>query len=143
MKSRFYIFLKTFSCFVVACIFNKPFLFILEKTSVHHESKIKIKYLCLLVWPCIFVNCLYLCSRWWSWRSLSRRRSIFRLWRIYPWWRKENNEYGECVIPFYKCTFLIMGFQFPFNNFEIEVLNHLMVFSLQSHPARWAYIKVF
>lgn len=37
------------------------------------------------------------------------------------------SEYGECVIPFYESTFLILGFRFPLNKFKIEVFNHLMV----------------
>lgn len=38
-------------------------------------------------------------------------------------------ENGDCAIPFYECIFLILGFRLPFNDFEMEVLKHLLVAS--------------
>lgn len=33
-----------------------------------------------------------------------------------------SSEYGDCVIPFYECTFSVLGLLLPFNAFEMEVL---------------------
>lgn len=53
------------------------------------------------------------------------------------------SEYDECTIPFYECTFSITGLCLPFNNFKIEILNHLMISPSQLNPVSWAYIKFF
>lgn len=53
------------------------------------------------------------------------------------------SEYGGCTIIFYKCTFSVWGIWLPFNSFEVEFLNHLMVSPLQMHRASYAYVKFF
>lgn len=35
--------------------------------------------------------------------------------------------YNRRDIPFYECTFSILGLLFPFNDFRVEVLNHLTI----------------
>lgn len=71
---------------------------------------------------------------------------IFRAWQADPYglanFDNSSSEYGECDIPFYECNFSILGFHLPFNSFEIEVLNHLMISPSQLNPMSWAYIKV-
>lgn len=42
-------------------------------------------------------------------------------------------KYGDCFIPFYECTFSVLVLQLPFTTFEIEVLKHLIIASLQLH----------
>lgn len=37
------------------------------------------------------------------------------------------SEYDKCTILFYECTFSILRVCFTFNNFKIEVLNHMMI----------------
>lgn len=46
-------------------------------------------------------------------------------------------KYGDCVIPFYACVFLIIGLRLPFIDFETKVLKHLMVATSQLHHASW------
>lgn len=50
------------------------------------------------------------------------------------------DEYGDYVIPFYKCLFSILGFCLPFTSFEIEVLKYMAMTPSQLHPASWAYV---
>lgn len=38
-----------------------------------------------------------------------------------------RGEYDDYVSLFYECIFLILGLQLPFNDFEKEVLKHLVV----------------
>lgn len=37
------------------------------------------------------------------------------------------NEYDRCVIPLLKCLLCLIYFCLPFNDFEINVLNHLLI----------------
>lgn len=53
------------------------------------------------------------------------------------------SEYGGCAIPFYECTFSILGLDIPFTTFETEVSKHLVMVVSQLHPTSWAYVKVF
>lgn len=53
------------------------------------------------------------------------------------------SKYSDCIIPFYKCIFSILGIWMPLNGLEMDVLNHLIVALSQLHPLNWAYIKVF
>lgn len=45
------------------------------------------------------------------------------------------SEYDRCVTPFCDCLFSILDFHLSFNDFEISVLNHLMIAPSQMH--RW------
>lgn len=54
-----------------------------------------------------------------------------------------SSEYGGCVVPFYQCNLSILDLRLPFNNFEMEVLNHLMISHSQLNLVSWTYIKVF
>lgn len=57
--------------------------------------------------------------------------------------KRIRSEYGEYVIPFYECTFSILGLHLPFNDLEIEVLNYLIISHSQLNRGSWAYIKFF
>lgn len=52
-------------------------------------------------------------------------------------------KYSVCVIPFYECTFSILGLRFPFNDFKVYILNHLMISPSQFDLVSWDFIKVF
>lgn len=53
------------------------------------------------------------------------------------------SKYNECAIPFYEYLFSILGLYFPFIDFEIKVLKHLVVALSQLYPANWTYVKVY
>lgn len=53
------------------------------------------------------------------------------------------SEYGDCPIPFYECTFQVLGLRLPFNAFKMKVIKHMVLNSSQLQLARWAYVKIF
>lgn len=57
--------------------------------------------------------------------------------------KRTCSEYDVCVIPFYDCLFYILRFHLSFNDFEVGVLNHLLITSSHMHLVDWAFIKVF
>lgn len=53
------------------------------------------------------------------------------------------SEYEGCFIPFHKCLLSLIVFCLPFNDFEMSVMNNLMIAPLQLHLVSWAFAKVF
>lgn len=56
--------------------------------------------------------------------------------------KRIRSKYDKCAIPFYKYIFSIFNIRFPFNYFEIDVLNHQMLTHVHQHPVSWEYVKV-
>lgn len=56
---------------------------------------------------------------------------------------KGYGQYGRCVIPFHEFIFSLVGYRIPFNEFEISVLNHLLISPSQFHHVSLTFIKVF
>lgn len=53
------------------------------------------------------------------------------------------SEYGDYAIPFYKCTFSILGLRLPFTTFETNVLKHLVLALSQLYPGSYAHVKIY
>lgn len=53
------------------------------------------------------------------------------------------HQYGDCDIPFYEHTFLVVSIHLPLSTFDIEFLKHLAITSSKLHPASWAYMKLY
>lgn len=49
------------------------------------------------------------------------------------------NKYDGCVILWIS----LIGFRIPFNEFEVDVINLLVISHSQLHLVRWAYLKFF
>lgn len=47
--------------------------------------------------------------------------------------KRIGSAYGNCVIPFYKCTLSVLGLCLPFTSFETKLLKHPMMAPLQLH----------
>lgn len=52
-------------------------------------------------------------------------------------------QYGGCAIPFHECMFSLIGHHIPFNEFEMGVLNHLLIAPSQFHLVSWAFVNFF
>lgn len=44
------------------------------------------------------------------------------------------SSFDGCLVPVYECLFSTLGFRIPFNDFEVDVLNHLRI--PNSHPCQ-------
>lgn len=61
-----------------------------------------------------------------------------------PRGRQEDIQYIEwCIIPLHKYLFSLIDFCLHFNDFEMYVLNHLLISFSQLHIVNLVYIKVF
>lgn len=49
----------------------------------------------------------------------------------------------RCLLPLHECRISRVRFRFPFNDFEVEVLNLLKIASSQMQMVRGEYVKVF
>lgn len=52
------------------------------------------------------------------------------------------SKYDMCAIPLHECLFSFIGFCPPFDNFEVGVLNQLLITPSQLHQMSWTYVKV-
>lgn len=52
------------------------------------------------------------------------------------------NTYDGCIVHLHECLFSLICVYLPFNDFEMGVLNHLVIDHSQLHPMSHAYIKV-
>lgn len=53
------------------------------------------------------------------------------------------SEYNWCAIPLHELFFSLMCFLLSFNDFEMSVLNHLMIAPSQLYQVSYSFIKVF
>lgn len=69
-------------------------------------------------------------------------------WSLSDWgvfseegYKRISYEYDECVIPFHDFLFSLKGFCLAFNDFEINVMNHLMTAPMQLHSMSREFVK--
>lgn len=64
---------------------------------------------------------------------------------VFPLYKDQriHRQYCGSVIPFQECMFFLTGYCLPFNEFEVGVLNHLLITPLQLHLVIWVFVKVF
>lgn len=53
------------------------------------------------------------------------------------------SSFDGCLVPFHEFLFSRLRFRLPFNDFEVEVLNHLRITPSQLHLVARAFMKVF
>lgn len=98
-------------------------------------------------------QCLWVMRHWTSpllsfvkatWFMLSTRWEFHLIGGVFV--HEEENrvcsKYDMCVIPLHECMFSLIGLCLSFNNFEVRVLNLLLI-STQLHPVSWGYVKIF
>lgn len=47
------------------------------------------------------------------------------------------------MCPFHECLFSSIRFRLPFNDFEVGIMNHLIIAFSQMHRLIWVCVKVF
>lgn len=55
-------------------------------------------------------------------------------WGVLPPYEDQKvcGEYGECDNLFHECMFFVIGYRLPLNEFEIKLINHLLISSCSS-----------